>query len=318
MKIKDFIHNWRKKDEGEVLFLNNGGLINNLPYCRYNFADMIFYNICDLLTDIANDVSWQFKGSANTMDFAGFNTFYSTYGKYCLNTLFENGYIVIGKKDWQFFILDKSEYTTTSEDDATKVRAFDPTVEVYVMKSLTWRLRQMSDKTFCYSWLQYLNDVLNGSATISKRLGTFVIGSPSAPSNYPQMAVLNEKQKSELEKQIQKEYGTLSDQKQIMILPNGMNFQTINLAGLDQKTTEKARLAILAICDRIKVPANQVAIIDANSSKSLSNGSELREGDFNKYQSFERLLNSSFVEMAKYFNIQLDYTIYNKPMRQIL
>ena len=76
-------------------------------------------------------------------------------------------------------------------------------------------------------------------------------------------------------------------------------------------------MAVLAICDRMKVPANQVAIIDANSSKSLSNGSELREGDFNKYQSFERLLNRTFVQMAQAYGMTVDYTIYNKPIRTI-
>ena len=83
---------------------------------------------------------------------------------------------------------------------------------------------------------------------------------------------------------------------------------------------------MLAIADRIKVPANQVGLIDAMSSKSLSNGSELREGDYNKYQSFERLLDCTFVQFARDLGLYPGmsevvqgevvrgyYTIYNKP-----
>jgi hypothetical protein len=94
-----------------------------------------------------------------------------------------------------------------------------------------------------------------------------------------------------------------------------MHFQVIGMDGVDRKLTEKVRACVLAICDRVKVPANQVAIIDANSSKTLSNGTELREGDYNKYQSFERLLNHTFVRLAEEMGMDVDYTIYNKPER---
>jgi hypothetical protein len=118
-----------------------------------------------------------------------------------------------------------------------------------------------------------------------------------------------------MEEEISKEYGLLNRQRQVMLLPRSMRFDTINLTSIDTRLNERVRVAVLAICDRVKVPANQVAIIDANSSKSLSNGSELREGDFSKYQSFERLLNRTFVKMASDIGLNVDYTIYNKPER---
>jgi hypothetical protein len=101
----------------------------------------------------------------------------------------------------------------------------------------------------------------------------------------------------------------------MMILPRGMHFQVIGMDGIDRKLTEKVKTCVLAICDRVKVPANQVAIIDANSGKTLANGTELREGDYNKYQSFERLLNHTFVRLADEMGMDLTYTIYNKPLR---
>lgn len=315
MKIADSIRNWWQARRKNVLLRNDGGVFGSLQISNRRFANVIFANIYELLTDLANDVTLTLT-RGEVMLFAGFKSFFETYGQDVLNTLFEQGYVVIGCKEWNFWLMQSNEYTTNSKDDATLVTAYDPTVEVYVMKSRCWNMRQMSDKVFLDAWLDYLDKVLNGSYTISERLGSFLILSPQQAPTAPTVFGLNPEEKKELEKQLQEEYGSLKKQRSVMLLKRPMQTQVINLAGLDQRTIEKVRMAILAIADRIKVPSNQIAIIDANASKTLSNGSELREGDFNKYQSFERLLNATFVQMAAAFNLKIDYTIYNKPTRQ--
>ena len=113
---------------------------------------------------------------------------------------------------------------------------------------------------------------------------------------------------------MRKEYGSLSNQSNIMLLPREMSWQTINLAGLDLKMQEKVKIAILAIVDRIKIPANQVAIIDAQSSKQLANGSEMREGDKLKYKSFRRLFERTFADMAREYGLRIDYIIEGEPI----
>ena len=227
------------------------------------------------------------------------------------------GSAVIGWKKigdgFRFWQMSKDEYTLTTKEDETIVKPHDKDANYYVLKSPTYEAIGKSDKLLCAPYIKYLDNILNGSSTIASRLGTFVIGSPTTPNNAPAAVVLSKQQKDELEKQIQNEYGSLSRQKQVMLLPNGMQWQVINLAGLDNKTAEKARLAILAICDRVKVPANQVAIIDANSSKSLSNGTELREGDMAKYRSFRRLLNATLYDFAVEIGLSVDYRIENEP-----
>ena len=117
-----------------------------------------------------------------------------------------------------------------------------------------------------------------------------------------------------LEQEMREDYGALSNQSNIMILPREMSWQTINLAGLDLKMQDKVKTAILAIVDRIKVPANQVAIIDANTTKSLANGGEIREGDKLKYKSFRRLFERSFMDLARYYGLQIDYVIDGEPI----
>ena len=73
-------------------------------------------------------------------------------------------------------------------------------------------------------------------------------------------------------------------------------------------------MCILAIADSIKVPANQIAIIDSDNSRSLSNGSELRVGDAQKYKSFRRFLNATFWLFAKDLGLgDIDYVIAGEP-----
>lgn len=290
----------------------------NYLLSKEEYGKVIFVSICELLTNLINDVTFICK-SGLRYDFASFNAFVTTQGELLLNRLFIDGYVVVGASDAGLKILASDEYQKIGDVRVTKAVAInrDKYKECYVVRSAIYELMGCSDYMFVYPYIKYLNNALNASNTNLERLGALIVASPKSPSNLPTISTLTKDQKDALEKEIETEYGSLSKQKQVMVLPREMDFQTISLATLDVKTNDRVRMAILAICDRLKVPANQVAIIDANSSKSLSNGSELREGDFNKYQSFERLLNRTFVKMAEDMGLKVDYTIYNKPERSV-
>lgn len=316
MKIKDFlIKKFLGANEGLLPRPNIG--VFDLGISRLDFGRVIFLNIVEILTDLINDVTFTPNGKNDALLLAQFKVFVEHYGQNVLNALYLNGFSVIGQDNYGFRPLRADEWSKyTAIDGNDIIQAHNQNIKVYVLYSETYSTVGVSDATFLSPFIKYLDNVLNGSNTISERLGSLVVCSPKNGATAPTAAVLTKEQKDTLEKELMKEYGCLENQRNIMVLPREMNFDIVNLAGLDQHTAEKARLAILAICDRVKVPANQVAIIDASSSKSLSNGSELREGDFNKYQSFERLLNRSFVRLASEIGLYVDYEIYNKPQRQ--
>ena len=278
------------------------------------FGQVVWLNITELLTNLINDVTFSDR-SGNALLFAQFKDFVNRYGEKVLIRLFDEGAVVIGYDSLGFRVLKDREYIQESNSDDTVIRPVDQSVSVYVMKSSAFETRGMSDRQLCSPYIEYIDNALNASNTCSARLGALVVGSPSQSGAIPTATVLTKEQKEDVEKNLSNEYGSLRRQKQFMILPRSMNFQTISLSGLDQRTADKVRAAILVICDRIKVPANQVAFVDAMSSKTLSNGTELREGDFSKYQSFERLLNRTFIRMANDAGLKVDYTIYNKPQR---
>lgn len=309
---------------GEVLYWRDGIPFFDWGFCKHKFAKVIWYNICDLLTDLIEDVKPVNTAKVTDVElqakidrkFIAFKVFIYNFGKQVLQRLFDDGYVVIGYEPQVgiFWQMQPNEYQRISELDATVIRPNNPEVETYVMKSATYQTYLQSDYELCKGFLDFLDDVLNGSATVSKRLGSVVIASPKNLNNAPTATVLTEEQKKKIEKDMREDYGALSSQSNVMLLPREMTFQTINLAGLDLRMQEKVKTAILAIVDRIKIPANQVAIIDAQSSKALANGGEIREGDKLKYKTFRRLFERTFADMARYYRIPMDYTINGEPI----
>lgn len=316
MGIKDFI---TRIIPSRFRVLTNtwfNGIFGAWDLTKRNYATLIWYNICDILLDITEDVDM--TGDVNASDegkyqFAAFRAFFFAWGRTVLQALFDTGYCVIGYKDNHYYVMNANEYVTPTSNNFTVVQPIDVNVQVYVMRSSTYIVRGVSDKSLCAPWLDFLDDVCNASSTVSKRMGAVVIASPKNLTNAPTQTVLTEEQKQALEKQIGNSYGALSNQSNVMVLPREMSWQTVNLAGLDLKTIDKAKFCITAICDRIKVPANQVAIIDTNSMKTLANGSELREGDRAKYKTFRRLFERTFVQMANDLGIRMVYTITGEP-----
>lgn len=299
-----------------------GSYAYGLPFegigCK-RFGEVIFLNIVEILTDLANDVEWRNLGKGDAMMFAEFKHFYEDESMRVLWRTYRYGFAVVAITDnGTMRLLDPDEWTEHGTADRKRVIVSKRKDEqIYVVKSATFENVGKSDFDILRPYIDFLDNTLNASNTATERMGAMVVASPETAGAAPTPAVLNEKDKKDMEEEISKEYGLLNRQRQVMLLPRSMRFDTINLTSIDTRLNERVRVAVLAICDRVKVPANQVAIIDANSSKSLSNGSELREGDFSKYQSFERLLNRTFVKMAADIGLTVDYTVYNKPEREI-
>lgn len=287
------------------------------------FGELVFQNIVELLTDLANDVTFDLASERGMVTFAEFKKFYETEGETALWRVYRHGFAVVGvqwyetngvKAPLSVRLLDHDEWREVQDHGDTFIRPVDDRLDVYVMKSTTYRVKGVSDYQLCKPAIEFLDNTLNASNTAVKKLGAFVVASPETAGAAPTPAVLNEKDKKDMEETISKEYGLLSKQRQIMLLPRGMKFQAVSLTNLDQRLTERVRMAVELIADRVKVPASQIAVIDATAGKSLSNGGEVHEGDRLKYKSFERLLNKTFVEgLAAWMGIKVTYSIYNKP-----
>lgn len=279
-----------------------------------DFATIVFENVCDLLVDLVSDTTLILK-SGNPTAFKAFSDFFYRDGKRTLVDIFTNGYVVIGYWNGKFEVLDTGDYYKKTDGKKIEFKHRDSSWQgdIIVFEGEHHRIYGMSHFEKLKPFLQLLNNVLNASNTITKKMGVSVFATPRTLPGMNAVAKLHPREKRELEKDTEKSYGALDTQKIIHFLSDDLRFEIINLAGQDLGLNEKMKTAVLAIADKIKIPANQIGLIDANTSKAFANGSEIKEGDFQKYQAFERLLQSTFVELAKMLHIEITYEIYNKP-----
>ncbi len=279
-----------------------------------NFSEVIFENVCDILVDLVSDTTLELK-SGNEKTFKAFNKFFNRDGKRTMVDIFRNGYAVIGYSNGVFSILSPDDYIQVTDGKKLEFKHRDANWKgvIIVFEGEHHRIYDKSHKESLKPFLEALDNILNASNTVTKKLGVSIFATPRTGSGMNVAAKLNPKEKEKLETDTEQGYGALDTQKVIHFLSDDLRFQVINLAGQNLGLNEKMKIATLAIADKIKVPANQISLIDASSNNALSNGSEMKEGDFQKYQSFERLLQSTFVELAKMLQIEITYSIKNKP-----
>lgn len=319
-RITDYIRSIFNRDN-HVLSYNRGGYIPDWSINAHKFGDTIYLNLIEILTSIYAEVEW--SSINETAKYKAWRKFVDTHGQRLLTQLLykADGFCVIGydaeldemtnKEQWRFYELPKTAWRVESDAEEVRVECVSPSQRFYVLKSPAMEATGKSERLLCDGAIRLVDAVLNGAMTTAERLGAYVV---MTPTNDNFNGAMLKEEKDDLEKELEKEYGMLSKQKQIMVLPRPMSSQVVSLASVDSKMNDKLRAAILVMADRIKVPANQIAIIDANSSKSLGNGTELREGDTAKYRSFRRLLNSTFYDMATELGLHVDYTIENEPV----
>ena len=211
-RLSDYIEQWRDRYSKSVL-VDNSRLYVDTCITQMPFAEAMFYNIIDLLTDICNDTKFVYRGT-NAQVFAAFSAFFDTYGQQVMNLLFDNGFAVIkiDRTSGVFLrLMDISEYTTETHGTRVEVRAIDGS-EVYVMRSPTFCAVGKSDRQLLKPYLKYLDNVLNGSNTANERMGVLISVSPESVSGAPTQPTLTKWEKDEFEKKLggdESEYGIL-------------------------------------------------------------------------------------------------------------
>lgn len=310
-KIRNYFLSLRPLD---YIPIKKSGKSYDINIGSLDFAEVVFENICEILADLTSDTTLELV-SGNPKTFKAFNKFFERDGKRAMIDIFKNGYIVIGYYNGNFDLLYEDEYRKEINGRRLIFKHRDPNWqgEIVVFEGEHYRIYGKSHYEKIKPFLEMLNNILNASNTVTKKLGVAVFATPRTASGMNTVQKLLPKEIQELEKLTEKNYGALDTQKIIHFLSDDLRIEAINLAGQNLGLEEKLKIATLAIADKIKVPANQISLIDANVSKAFANGSELVQGDFQKYQSFERLLTSTFIELAKMLQIEITYKIYNKP-----
>ena len=88
------------------------------------FADMVWLNCCELLTDLCDDVVLTYAGKVeDAYKFGAFKAFFYMSGAQVMQTLFDNGYAVIGYNGINFWVMDTSEYRVQMQGRISTAKA---------------------------------------------------------------------------------------------------------------------------------------------------------------------------------------------------
>ena len=316
MKIRDKIRNSILNLIGEISpnRVKRQAHSINFQIGNFKFAEVIFENITEILIDLQSDTSLIFKGG-NDISFDIINLFFKKEGKKFLYYTYRYGRVFLTFEDNVLTIADPIDiYKETKGDYDYFFSKKNKAKRVIVFDSEHYQMYGKSHFDKLFPFFDLLNNILNASNTIAKRLGVAVFATPVTPGSSSFTGNLTPEQKKKIEQELENTYGALESQNILHILTEDLKFNQINLAGQNINLTERSKIAILTIADKIKVPANQISLIDASTSKAFANGSEILAGDFQKYQSFERLLVSTFYPLAEVLGCSISYDIYNKPV----
>lgn len=315
MSLAERIRNLFTRDSHNILRRRGLSYVPTIEITRHRFGETIFLNAAQLLTDIYAELFWE---TSKTGKAVAWKVWADTYGQRDLLRLYRDGFVVVGYtagdkegRGWSFYDLPDTAYEKDTIGDDVVIRCHNKDQEFYVIQSPTFIQTGLSDYYWCRPFIKLADAALNGATTTSERLGGYVVLSPKTNEFG---GVITEQERDDIEKEIEEDYGMLSKQKQLMLLSRPMDAQIVSLANVDIRMQEKVKAAACGIADRLKIPANQIAFIDAQSSKSLANGTELREGDLAKYRTFRRLIDATLYKMAHDLGIFVNYRLENEPL----
>ena len=145
MNVKNSIAKWVLKSYSFIGREDGKSFFPDFFETRQPFADIIFENITDLLTDLVQDTTLVFK-QGNSMLFAEFVQMFNNDGQLILNRLFEHGFAIISFNAAGFKLLDPDQFTTTTGGRVMITEAKLKDSRVYVLKSDTYRASGKSDR----------------------------------------------------------------------------------------------------------------------------------------------------------------------------
>lgn len=174
--------------------------------------------------------------------------------------MFNNGYLLFLKKvdhNGKVIGLHYVHKSEATSDGAGFTYEGQP-LEVFY--SDTFEVFGMSDAALLRDSLKALDNSINASQTIIKRLGAVIVGTPEQPTSNPQSVIISDDDKKKLEEEVQTDYGVLEEQKQFLFLRRPLKLQRIALGGKDLLITENVEMFIKILCDALNVPYDVMAI----------------------------------------------------------
>jgi hypothetical protein len=280
------------KTKGERMFVWSPFRVagNGIILSKYKFADIILSQMFEKIFEKLQKTKW-YLDAGSTERFANFEMLFKNYFAQIILMLFKDGFVC--------FSVDENKISVSKKSKNS--------IEKY---SQDYFLYGKSTYDICKDLLKYIDNILNASNTTLERLGAFIAVSPEA--NTPDgVEYWQEKQRKEIEDVIQKDYGALDKQNNIMLLSRASKLQSVGIDASKMQLSQRLHDAIELLCGAVKVPYDQLPIagasIYANQEQSL----------IQLYDTCESWANW-FAQLAERFGIIVSYEIEGKPASNLL
>ena len=216
--------------------------------------------------------------------------------------LFQNGFVLFHKNSAGVFkYIRKNEATQTPEGWYYENQPLE------VFYSDTFEVFGKSDGVMLKDTLKAIDNSINAAQTIIKRLGVVIVGTPEQPSLSPQIAQMDDEEKTEMEKEIQSDYGMLDEQKQFLLFRRAMKLQRIALGGRDLLITETVEMFAKILCDSMNIPYDVMAMSGQSTFNNMEQAEksmqDTAEEFISKVWTFLKVMNIDFswkVNNSKY------------------
>lgn len=212
--------------------------------------------------------------------------------------LFNNGFLLFLKKKDANGKLTGIKYIRKAQATQNLNEWSYEGQELEIFYSDTYEIFGMSDAALLKDTLKAIDNSLNASQTVIKRLGAVIVGTPEQPTQNPQMVQIDKDTKELLEKDTQNDYGMLDEQKQFMFLRRPLKLQRIALGGKDLLITENVEMFTKILCDNMDIPYDVMAMSGqstfANQEQAEKSMQDSAEAFVSKIWTFFNVMNISF------------------------
>ena len=213
--------------------------------------------------------------------------------------LFNNGFLLFLKKKDANGKLTGIKYIRKAQATQSLNEWSYEGQELEIFYSDTYEIFGVSDAVLLKDTLKAIDNSLNASQTVIKRLGAVIVGTPEQPAQNPQMVQIDKDTKDLLEKDTQNDYGMLDEQKQFMFLRRPLKLQRIALGGKDLLITENVEMFTKILCDNMDIPYDVMAMSGqstfANQEQAEKSMQDTAEAFVSKIWTFFNVMNISFV-----------------------
>jgi hypothetical protein len=246
----------------------------------------LFSQVKDYRTDLLNGTNWTTTEPTltNRLDYIQFFSVLSKYSTAIFNDYLTKGFAVFAKVEGRIYYISSNNYTRSNFK--ITIKGF-PEAETFEFDEPNFFCEAQTIYQKCEPYQRLYNIALSCQKNGMSKSGFVTMLSPKTPSGVNTVSTLNEFDRAALEKDISLSHGIANDdQRNIMIVNNDMNVNTIMYDFSKLGILETKKICEEFVCSKLGVP------------RMLVSGTELT---YANYEEANKILYENSSKYLEYF-----------------